>query len=841
MVYVLSAVTGKLVNKNKMNCWIKRTCVLVLGLFSYGAWAQTDSLIQQADRMAGWKAYGRAIDIYSQLLTNSGPALTATQEGTVRNGLAYAYQQVGDNKKAERVLGDWFARQSAADAQPQQVLLYAQILAWNGKFAEAQQYYERYEQVKAKQPGRSLASLSPGPVLPKQSGPKSLLPTTRYRLEYLDLNSANEEFSPMYYRDGLVYVSGSKGSSSIETTGSGGGAGYLDLFYVPNRNQLKIASVISPDGIVSKPGSERSQSERRLGADTYTAPTANDSRIVTGFEAGINISQGLGYELRPLNPAQRFSKSINTRYHEGPATFFQDGSRIIFTRNNVNARGKVSQSTEGVTKLKLYTAEQQNGTWANITELPFNSDDYSVGHPALSKDRLLFFASDMPGGLGGTDLYVSRLENGKWSKPVNLGNQINTKGNDLFPFADEAGNLYFSSDGRKGQGGLDIFYAVMNDMTVQRVETLNAPINSPQDDFGLIADAARLSGYFSSNRRDGNDDIYRFVRESSLNGCRDLTIRLFDSKTDQPLDGVTVQVKIKGEDRSDQLLQTDSNGLVNLCLNVDNEFTFVTRRDSYVSSTVGFSTQNLTDDQPSRLEIGLTKPTVRMDTIRAVTTDTWERSAKKLTRSRVRGTVFGEQNRLPIDGVTVRLRNECDNSTQQAVTKSNGQYVFDLVDGCDYTLTASKDSYGTKTSMIRRAPPKSRPKEIAADLSLLSVGDVVAIQNIYYDLDRYTLRAGFSQDLDKVVAMMQQYPSMIIEVRSHTDSQGDATYNKELSTRRAEAVADYLIYKGINRNRVSATGLGESMLLNRCKDGVTCTEAEHQRNRRTEFKVVSVK
>jgi outer membrane protein OmpA-like peptidoglycan-associated protein/tetratricopeptide (TPR) repeat protein len=792
------------------------------------AWAQTDSLLQQADRLLNYKAYGRAIEAYSELLTEHADQLTPAQKATAQGRLALAYQKVGDGPKAERYYREAFAS-NGGEEDPQQILQFAQTLAGNGKFQESQKQYERYLQLKDQQPVRQT------PVAPPGTARKE---PVRYRLEVLALNSSGEEFSPAFYRDGLVYVAGKKGGSAIETTGSGGGSGYLDLFYVPSRNNLKISSIINADGSVSKVPDTRPKTQRYVGDDSYSRPTPNDSPTVPNFYEGTAISEGLGYTERYQNPSQRFSRTLNTKYHEGPATFTRDGSRIIFTRNNYN-NGRSSQSSEGVNKLKLYTATQQNGAWSAIEELPFNSDEYSVGHPTLSRDeQYLYFASDMPGGFGGTDLYVSRNQNGRWTRPVNLGEKINTKGNELFPFVDDAGNIYFSSDGHRGLGALDIFFASLtNGMVVQTVEHLDAPINSAQDDFGFITDANRRGGYFSSNRRNDNDDIYRFVRESSLYGCRDLTIRLYDTNTDQPLDSVSVLVRARSEGRPDRILTSDSNGFVRICLEGDNAFTFQASRDGYINSTVGFTTRMMTDDRPSRLEIGLIKPTVVVDTLGALN----ELNNAPLTHSRIRGVVVGERDRRPIEGVTVRLRNECDRTQLEYVTGPDGRYTFDLIEGCDYTLVASKPAFGTNTNRIKRLPKKTKPKEVAADLRMLSVGDVVTIDNIYYDLDRYSLRTDAARELDKVVATMRKYPSLVIEIRSHTDSRGDAEHNKALSLQRAKAVATYLVSKGISRKRMTTLGMGESQLVNNCTDGVICTDAEHQRNRRTEFRVVEIK
>ena len=163
------------------------------------------------------------------------------------------------------------------------------------------------------------------------------------------------------------------------------------------------------------------------------------------------------------------------------------------------------------------------------------------------------------------------------------------------------------------------------------------------------------------------------------------------------------------------------------------------------------------------------------------------------------------------------------------------------MEGCDYTLVASKSLYGTNTNAIIKIPEKSKPKLVSANLMMIKAGDVVTLDNINYDSGKWEVRPDAARELNKMVATMRKYPSLSIEIGSHTDSQGDAKFNQFLSERRAKAALNYLASKGIARSRLQAKGYGESQLLNKCKDGVLCTEAEHQRNRRTEFKVLSIK
>ncbi|WP_164851278.1 carboxypeptidase regulatory-like domain-containing protein [Larkinella soli] len=794
--------------------------------------AQTDTLLLQADRQLRLKAYARAIELYTQALSGSLPA---DQQMPALADRAYAYKMSGNLQQAEQAYRELLSKHEPGAGRPEVYLNFSQTLAANGKYQEAQSIHEKYDRLKKEASGRNPAPPTAQPV------PGARKPPVRYRLEVLALNTSNAEFSPQYYRDGLVFVSGKKGSATLETSGRGGGSGYLDLYYVEDRHQLKISRVIRPDGSVEKPVRERGRAAEtaRTGPSTRLSP--NDTRTVGNYGGSVSISGSLwaGTARSP----QPFSRDLNTRYHEGPAAFFSDGYRIIFTRNNYDGR-RVRQSAEGVTNLKLYTAVQQNGGWTDIRELPLNSNDYSVGHPALSRDdRLLFFASDMPGGFGGTDLYVSRFENGTWSKAANLGSRINTKGNELFPFIDENGSLYFASDGRGGLGGLDIYFApLINGLATGSVEHLDAPINSGQDDFAIITDGSRTGGYFSTNRQAGNDDLFRFVRESALSGCRNLTVRIYDDHSKLPLDSVVVDVRARGEGRKDRTIITRTDGQAQLCLEISNDFTFRASKDGYTTATVGFSTTLLTDDRPTRLEIALRPPPKVIDTVQAESApvdDGWGMIDSR--KSRIRGTVLSERDRRPIEGVTVKLKNDCDGASQEVITGSDGRYDFELTEGCDYTLSAYKDRYGTNTNRIRKLSRKSSARVLSADLKMLRVGDIVRLDNIYHDLDQWTIRPDAYRELDRLVATLQKYLSLTVEIRSHTDSRGDAAYNRYLSARRANSVVSYLASKGISRKRMIAAGYGESLLTNNCADNVNCTEAEHQRNRRTEFKVLTIR
>lgn len=210
---------------------------------------------------------------------------------------------------------------------------------------------------------------------------------------------------------------------------------------------------------------------------------------------------------------EKLKGNINTKFHESSATFSRDRRTVYFTRNNYSKR-KPKTNTEGVVLLKIFRARYEKGKWGDVEELPFNSNEYSVAHPALSSDgEFLYFASDMPGTLGKSDLYVVEInEDESFGTPKNLGGLINTSGRETFPYISDKGKLFFASDGHNGLGGLDIFMAIPNEEGVVGVYNLGKPINSPKDDFTFIINEKNKTGYFASNRKGGkgDDDIYGF-------------------------------------------------------------------------------------------------------------------------------------------------------------------------------------------------------------------------------------------------------------------------------------------------------------------------------------------
>jgi outer membrane protein OmpA-like peptidoglycan-associated protein len=781
--------------------------IILLGLISLlngPLWAQL--LPKPATRPPNRLAYTKGIK-KPWKITPSAPVPTSAERIAAKARKANTFRLANDTKNAEKTYAELVAEGTSSPDYVQYHLYYAQALAGNGKFRESQAVYTTYETLlRASKLKTSMA---------KGAGPATVLvgEAANYAIEPLAINTRHPEFSPTLYRDGLVFVS-MRGKYRSKLFKWNWGR-FLDLYYIPEAAKLA--------GMMPRADEQKRIKIKplRLGRDAYTSPTANDSKTVGSFAGGTPV---FGYKGPAQAELRQFTGTINSKYHDGPATFTKDGSRVIFTRNNYN-RGVFGRSKDGINKLKLYTARQINGRWSEAKELPFNGNEFSTGHPTLANgpngelDQRLFFASDRPGGFGGTDIYVSTWTNDQWGEPVNLGPLVNSKGHELFPFADEEGNLYLASDGHGGLGGLDNFYVQLSEdsQPVGSLTNLGVPLNSTGDDFGVVTDGKRNWGYFSSNRTSGgaDDDVFRFIRKRPVNPCRELTLAITDVDTKEPL--ANTLVAVASPVNGNQQLVTDVDGLIRICLTPESDTRFVVTHDGYAGTKVGFSTQDFSDTQASRLDITLAKLVTH-----------------KASAVIVRGHVLSQNSRKPVTNANVTLVNECDGTQQKTTTNTDGEYTFSVAPDCNYRLEATKANMGSAGGSI----PKNSTE--AVDLLMFAKGDIIRIDNIHYSLNKTALRLEAIRELDKVVALMKKYPAMTIEMRSHTDSRATAQYNKILSSNRAKAAAAYLKSKGIEARRVLANGYGESLPLNKCADGVLCSEKDHQQNRRTEIKLLTV-
>jgi outer membrane protein OmpA-like peptidoglycan-associated protein len=512
-----------------------------------------------------------------------------------------------------------------------------------------------------------------------------------------------------------------------------------------------------------------------------------------------------------------FASNLQTSYHDGPVTFNGTGSLMIFTRNNI-IEGKVGKDEKEVVKLKLFSSAFSDNKWGIEVPLPFNSDNYSCAHPALTADGLtLYFSSDMPGGSGGMDIWKSNWNGTAWSSPVNLGDDINTPGNELFPFFSSDNVLYYSSDGLDGIGGLDIYTSQLSGSSFSKPENVGAPINSSDDDFGITYNPNAKTGYFSSNRKNQglNDDIYMFEKL-----CTNTEITIADEETKQPLGNATVRIFENNVEIGS--VETDDSGKFIKCLNPARNYEFRATKNSYDDNK-----STLTSDQLQQA---------------AATGTSVQLSLKKKPNNiaNVSGKVFNEDDKSPVTNQVVTLINKSSGETKTATTDNNGRYQFDNIEiGVEYTIKTSKKDCGEPSETFN-TKNITGTKNITMDFPLLCKGDVIKIENIYYDYNKSDIRPDAAKELDKVVDILNKYPTMTIELRSHTDSRGKDAYNEKLSDSRAKSAAQYIISRGIETSRLKAKGYGEKELLNKCINGVECDDKMHEENRRTEFKILSL-
>lgn len=442
----------------------------------------------------------------------------------------------------------------------------------------------------------------------------------------------------------------------------------------------------------------------------------------------------LGEDLTP-GKVNKFSKKINSKFHESSAIFSKDGKTMYFTRNNF-LDGKKGKDGKEITLIKVYKASFENEEWTKVTELPFNSDQYSVAHPSLSPDeKTLYFVSDMPGTIGQSDIFKVKInEDSSFGTPENLGNAINTEGKETFPLITDENELYFASDGHPGLGGLDIFVSKVNaeGNSIEEIQNLGDGANSPKDDFAYLIDTKSRKGFVTSNRGGGQgyDDVYKFLETKRLKCEQELYGKVTDLATAQILPDTKISL-------------------------FDSKFNLV----------------------------------------------------------------------------------------NTAVTDPSGNYTFAVECGKTYNVRAAKIDYTTKEQKISipmvNNGKTNLPFALEKEACKVAIGDDLGkcfgIKMIYFDLDKYNIRHEAALDLEKILDVLTQNPTMKLDIRSHTDSRASFKYNEVLSENRAKSTINWLVKNGVDPSRLTGKGYGETQLVNQCTDDVKCTEEEHQLNRRSEF------
>lgn len=716
--------------------------------------------------------YADAIVHYEQLLQKD------KNNPEILTKLAECYRRTNDHQNEMRT---YSLLAHAPNASPKNYWHYAQALATNGYYEDAVVWYQNYDQA---MPNDRYAA----PFIKAYSNMNQFYKDSAdYQAQYIpSINSWQSDFSPAYYKGGLVFLSNRHQESIIRRVYELDQSSFLDFYFASD------TALIAEE--LQRPSARYHSNKDHHRHDDYTITTSNDTHIPASY-GKTYLFDSVNYHSENSTRVTKMSKSSNHRYHEGPLTFTKGQDSVFFTRNISGDKTNGQNATRQFAILYSYI---DKGEWSPPKEVPFNGKTFSTGHPAFTPDnKRMYFASDRPGGKGGSDIYVVEYDHGFFSEPVNV-EEINTPDNEVFPYVSADGTLFFSSDGLPGLGGLDLFRAQIENNKVVSFANAGYPINSKTDDFGIIWDKNMNKGFFSSNRKRGftDDDIYSIEKL-----CQSTVAYVYDSLTLLPLDSVFVE----SESFSGY---TDSLGRVEFCMK-PGEHSFKAGKADYENNS----------KTSSQFRIAIPMSPLQFD---------------------LSGKIYSREDHSPIAGAHVTLINQDNATSNELTTDANGHYHFKLDTHSNYKVTVAKESCGTNT-LLRSTNGLLKSQTLKGDMDMLCQGDIIIIENIYYDLNKHNIRPDAALELDKTVALMNQYPDMRVELRSHTDSRASDAFNMRLSTRRAQAVLDYMATKGVVPSRMRAAGYGESIPINKCTNGVKCTEAEFQQNRRTEFKVLSIK
>lgn len=494
----------------------------------------------------------------------------------------------------------------------------------------------------------------------------------KYRVVNLDINTKGSDYGAILFQDSLVVFTSEQRNSGRRINKSVNNVPFTDI-YVATRNDSQVV----------------------------------DSRLLR--------------------------ENFMSRFNESDATFTPDGKTAFFTSNNLVGKKRARQDDRGSVNLEiLVTRQDEKGNWSEPAPLDFIQEMFSYAHPSVSEDGTkLFFASNMPGSLGKSDIFfVSLNKTGQYGAPINAGYNVNTPDIENYPYQDFSGNLYFSSDRYGGKGGLDIYRAQASSNGLFEVpDLMREPVNSEADDFAFKLYEKSDMGFFSSNREGGKggDDIYMFYQ--------------------------SCDILLKGIVQEKMLLDTILDASVYL----------------YDSDSVLIDSAFV--------------------------------SADKI------------------------------------------EYTFKVGCESEYQLRPQKNLFdGNTLALSTKGVEESEIYNPLLMAPIINEKMVIMIGPIYFDFNESEIRPTVDgkDEMDRIVELMQANPSMVVEVASYTDSRGDTTYNQQLSQARADSTVNYIVKAGIDSARIYGKGYGEKNLVNNCADGVDCTPEEHQLNRRTEFKVVSM-
>lgn len=743
--------------------------------------------VQRADRLYEKKLYMEALDQYQNAWTKD------SKDDYVAEQIGNCYKNLGHYILAS----EYYQRAFQINPENKNVKLeYANALIRSMKIQQAKEYLAEYL-IKYPENEKALGLMKTVEHIIQMQEEK----TENYIITPLkNINSEYDDFGPVLFKDNI-------------------------LVFTSNRAQdLKDFSGVKSD-------------EERLTNIYYSS-----------FELQNDFS---------FNNPEILFKSLYERNNQGPVSFTR--SIESNTKAYLNSTGVAAQNKGERLSMKVFSLEYVGDSWSSPKSINLNSDDYSIHHPFISpKGDLLFFASDKPGGQGGLDIYYATKKGNSWNEPINLGPFINTEANEAFPTLND-GILYFSSNGHIGYGKYDI-YKVDDYKSVTVIENLGYPLNSSSDDFSMYFYAAD-QGFFTSNRSlsVGGDDIFAFK------------LQLIDTNTTFVRGKIEFNNFPTGNTRVD-LVDINNNILQSIITNDEGEFIF-----SGLGINAPYSFHVNYDDKPDTLETRFymlnsngEKVLVLLQSINgeydfeSLPPEEYDalpiisESSSLLTielKGHIYQNVKGDINKQ----VSLYILNDRNKVIAKGYTDTQGNFSFselppqdhyrlmvvDEIEGVkivilkegDRIVELEKSGANNEFVYVRLNPDEEYITLIneGGDPVKIKLGENFKVDNIYYAYNSWEINADAALSLDRLLKLIKINPHISISLYSHTDSRGGDDFNLKLSQNRAESAKEYLVDHEIAPNRINAIGMGETKLVNKCEDGVKCTEEEHAKNRRTEF------
>ena len=616
----------------------------------------------------------------------------------------------------------------------------------NGKYVESAHWFSEYLK---QRPGDTMA-LRKLEFL--QNVDKYATTNDRFMISSFGLNTEHSELGAHFFHDGLVYASSQD----------------KDLFI-----KHKSFDALSPE-----------------------------ESLLNLYYAELN-NKGEWQSFTPFHP-----KRLKTNYHDGPMAFYDDFRKGAFTQSN-QGKDKPVTDANGRVNLKIYFAEVAHlGEFGNVIPFEHNSDEYSNAHPSFSADgKVMYFSSTMSTGYGNSDLYYSVYENGRWTEPVNLGSEVNTREDESFPFIANDTTLYFSSNGHGTLGGLDLYVSYRRNGNFGKPINLGSPMNTRFDDFSLVCDKVGRAGYIASNREGGKgqDDIYWYTANFYLLAGRVREL----SRGQEIIPGAKILAYNSNGDLIDST-RSDSDGYFTLDLPFDQDFMIRGEKEGFETlEDLAFSSRG----KPYGVD-SLMLPMWKLNLF-------------------ARGRIFSNETQSVLPGVAVTLHDITNGTTDTLMVDESGEYRFLVRPGRKYWIEGNREGYlSNGFSLDTKGLLEG---ELLNDIVLEEI--YIEKEVILFDYDKDDISEASARLLNRIVRTLKKFGHATVNVGAHADARGTRQYNARLSKERAEATRDYLLSRGVPASRMQLSWFGEELVLNSCSDGVECHEDDHSKNRRAEIKI----